>query len=191
VTGPGGGFLRSTPGGSRRSLRGMAAGHRFRVRAAAASVAASFVLVSCASTTPPPQQDDPLDDASTRSTLPSNVGPAGCEPPSAATEIDLGLEVEAASDGDGIWALFEDPDVRSGRPLIVWWRIPGTTALSLVLVGAGDREEEVEGERPDPTLRWARPGDQWVSEVTFPQPGCWRISATRGTVHGDLWVRVG
>ena len=161
-----------------------------RVHRAAATVAVLFVLVACASTTPPPQEADPLDDASTRSTLPSNVGPADCQPPSPTEEIDLGLEVEAASDGEEIWALFEDPDVRFAREVTVWWRIPGRSALSLVLVGAGGREVVVEGERPDPTLRWERPGDQWVSTFSFPQPGCWRISATRGTVHGDAWVRV-
>ena len=161
-----------------------------RVRCAAATVAVSSVLVACASTTPPPQEADPLDDASTRSTLPSNVGPAECQPPSPVVETDLGLEVEVASSDEQIWALFEDPDVRSGSEVTVWWRIPGTSALSLVLVGTGGREVAVQGERPDPTLGWERPGDQWVSTFSFPQPGCWRISATRGRVHGDAWVRV-
>ena len=156
----------------------------------AATVAVAFVLVGCAQTPSPPQADDPLDDASSRSTLPSNVGPADCAPASPLQEMDLGLEVEVASDGVDIWALFTDPEVRSGTPLTVWWTIPGTAELHLVLVGAGDREIEIRGVRPDPTLEWARPGDQWVSTITFPQPGCWRISATRGTVHGDTWIRV-
>ena len=161
-----------------------------RTRLAIATLVAVVSLSACASTDAPPERADPLDEASSRSTLPSNVGPAGCDPPSPARRIDLGLEVEAATDREGIWALFVDPEIRSGRPLTVWWRIPGTAALDLVLVGTGDREEPVEDERPDPSLGWARPGDQWVSEITFPQPGCWRISASRGSVHGDVWVRV-
>lgn len=161
-----------------------------RARLATASVVAAFMLLGCASTEAPPQRADPLDDATTRSTLPSNVGPAGCEPPSPAHAIDLGVEVQAASDGDEIFALFEDTEIRSDRPLTVWWRIPGTSALDLALVGTGGREEAVDGEHPDPTLGWARPGDQWVSEITFPQPGCWRISASRGSVHGDVWIHV-
>lgn len=167
----------------------MAAGRWFRTRLAAASVAASLVLLTCASPPPPPEVSDPLDEASSRSTLPSNVGAADCDPPSDAREIDLGLEIRAATDADEIWALVENLPVRSGKELTVWWRIPGVSALDVVLVGA-DREVEIEDERPDPTLGWARPGDQWVSTITFPVPGCWRISATRGTVHGDVWVRV-
>ena len=163
---------------------------RLRARVAAASVAAVLTLLACGSSDAPPQLADPLDEASSRSTLPSNVGPANCDPPSPANEIDLGLEVEAASDHVAIWALFEGGGIRSGQPLTVWWRIPGTAALELVLIGDGGREESVEGARPDPSLGWARPGDQWVSEITFPQPGCWRISASRGSVHGDVWVRV-
>jgi hypothetical protein len=169
----------------------MTAGRCARARLAVASVAASFVLLACASTSPPPQASDPLDDASSRSTLPSNVGPADCDPPSPAREIDLGLEVELATHSGEIWALFEDDVVRSGDDVTVWWRIPGKTALELVLVGTGEREVAVDGERPDPTLGWDRPGDQWVATFAFPQPGCWRISATRGTVHGDAWIRVG
>jgi hypothetical protein len=183
-------LLRSTRPGSRRNLNGMSTRRSARRHRVVATFAASFVLVACASTPPPPQEADPLDDASTRSTLPSNVGPTDCSPPSSAREIDLGLEVELASTGEPIWALFEDPDVRSGREVTVWWRIPGKTALSVVLVGGGGREVVVNGEHPDPTLRWPRTGDQWVSTFSFPEPGCWRISATRGTVHGDAWIRV-
>ena len=171
--------------------RGIAAGRSARRILVATCVVACFTLSACASAPGPPEAGDPLDDASSRSTLPSNVGPVDCDPPSPAREINLGLEVEVATHTQEIWALFEDPDVRSGREVTVWWRIPGTAALQLVLVGTGDREVALDGERPDPTLRWARPGDQWVSTFTFPQPGCWRISATRGTVHGDAWVRVG
>ena len=168
----------------------MARRRSVRVRSHLAAVATVFVLLGCASTSAPPQVRDPLDEASSRSTLPSNVGPTDCAPASRAREIDLGLEVRAASDGDEIWALFEAPEVRSGAPLTVWWRIPGTATLDLVLVGTSDREVTVDGERPDPTLDWARAGDQWVSVLTFPQPGCWRISATRGAVHGDVWIDV-
>jgi hypothetical protein len=169
----------------------MSAALRFRLPARATTLVALCMLGSCASAPAPPQASDPIDDASSRSTLPSNVGPADCAPPSAAAEIDQGLEVEVASEGTEIWALFEEPDVRAGTPLSVRWRIPGRSALELVLVGPGDREIAVDGERPDPALGWERRGDPWLSEITFPQPGCWRISATRGAVHGDLWVNVG
>lgn len=180
---------RSTHAGSGRSLKVMSPSGSGSVARAAAVATLSLALVACGTTPSPPEAADPLDEASSRSTLPSNVGPANCAPPSPAREIDLGLEVAVATDVGEIWALFRDPDVRSGEPLTVWWKIPGTAELDLVLVG-GEREVAVAHTRPDPTLRWPRPGDQWVSTITFPQPGCWRISATRGTVHGDAWIRV-
>ena len=167
----------------RRSLR--------HVRVAAASLVAVFSLLSACAGSPPPPGSDPLQGASTRSTLPSNVGPADCDPPSTTREVDLGLEAEAATLQGEIWALFASrAPLRAGQELIVWWHIPGTSALQIVLVGAGDREVLIEDARPDPTLEWDRPGDQWVSTIAFPQPGCWRISATRGETHGDIWVRV-
>lgn len=136
------------------------------------------------------EDQDPLARASSISDLPSNVGPANCAPPSPIKQIDLGLEVEGTGDGVEVWGLFEGPDgLRSGQDIRTWWRIDGSRELDLVLIGS-DREIEVEGERPDPTLAWSRPGDQWVSSITFPRPGCWRISVTRGESHGDVWVQV-
>jgi len=162
-----------------------------RARHVAAFLAACSVLLTACASSPPPSTQDPLQGATSRSTLPPNVGPSDCQPPSPQTEIDLGTEVEAASDGGEIWALFEtNSPLRSGVDLTVWWRITGRGVLELVLVGSGDREIRVEGPRPDPSLGWSRPGDQWTSTVSFPQPGCWRISASRGGAHGDIWLQV-
>ena len=121
----------------RRSLR--------HVRVAAASLVAVFSLLSACAGSPPPSGSDPLQGASTRSTLPSNVGPADCDPPSTTREVDLGLEAEAATLQGEIWALFASrAPLRAGQELVVWWHIPGTTALQIVLVGAGDREVVIE-----------------------------------------------
>jgi hypothetical protein len=163
-----------------------------RPRLTAVLVVASFMLLAACASSPPPQAQDPLEGASVRSTVPPNVGPADCSPPSPVEPIDLGLEVRAAATGGEVWALFQDTsELRSGREITVWWRIGGRRGLDLVLLGSGDREVAAPDPRPDPTLGWARPGDQWVGTITFPQPGCWRISATRsGAVHGDVWVQV-
>jgi hypothetical protein len=153
------------------------------------TVCASLAVPACGGPDLPEHQD-PLARASSISTLPSNVGPADCRPPSPAVQIDLGLEIHGAGERTDVWALFESAEpLRSGQAIRAWWRVAGSHALELVLVGA-DGEIPVENARPDPTLPWKRPGDQWVSTVTFPQPGCWRISVTRGDAHGDVWVRV-
>jgi hypothetical protein len=163
-----------------------------RPRLTAVVFAASFMLLPACASSPPPQAQDPLEGATVLSTVPPNVGPSKCSPPSEIEEIDLGLEVRAASIGGDVWALFQDAsELRSGREITVWWRIGGRSGLDLVLLGTGGREVPAPDPRPDPTLGWARPGDQWVGTITFPQPGCWRISATRSSgVHGDVWVQV-
>ena len=159
-----------------------------RIRVAI-TVCACFVMSACGG--PDLTEDqDPLARASSISTLPSNVGPSDCQPPSPAEQTDLGLEVRGAGDRSGVWALFESADpLRSGQDIRTWWRVAGSHELELVLVGS-DREIPIENARPDPTLPWSRPGDQWLSTVNFPQPGCWRISVTRGGGHGDVWVQV-
>jgi hypothetical protein len=160
-------------------------------RAGVAVVAcASLALTTCGGPNLTEDQD-PLARASSISNLPSNVGPANCQPPSPADQIDLGLEIHGAGDRVDVWALFEtEAPLRSGQEIRTWWRVGGSRALELVLVGA-NREIPVEGARPDPTLPWNRPGDQWLSTIEFPQPGCWRISVARGEAHGDVWVDVG
>jgi len=163
-----------------------------RARHVAVWLAACSTLLTACASSPPPSTQDPLQGATSRSTLPPNVGPADCQPPSPQSRIDLGIETQAASDGGEIWALFDtEPPLRSGTDLTVWWRMAGRQALELVLVGAGDREVPVADPQPDPSLGWSRPGDQWKSTISFPQPGCWRISATRDSEHGDIWVQVG
>jgi hypothetical protein len=156
---------------------------------AAMTVCASLAVSACGGPNLTEDQD-PLARASSISTLPSNVGPADCRPPSPAEQIDLGLEVHGTGDRSDVWVLFESAEpLRSGQSIRAWWHVAGSHELELVLVGS-DREIPVGDARPDPTLPWNRPGDQWLSTVNFPQPGCWRISVTRGDAHGDVWVQV-
>jgi hypothetical protein len=166
-----------------------------RVRRAGPAMAWAGLFALCLSCGGPslPTDQDPLARASSISTVPPNVGPANCEPPSSPSQIRGGAEIRAWTEGgDDVWALIvgaPDP-IRSGQALEVWWRIGGRGELKLVLIGPKAREENVEGAVPDPTLGWSRPGDEWRSTIQFPQPGCWRISATRGSTHGDIWLRV-
>lgn len=87
--------------------------------------------------------------------------------------------------------MFDTRDVvRAGQATTVWWRVPGDHALRLTLVGPGDRVVAVSGARPEPLQGWDRPGEPWVSELTFPQPGCWMVHVQRGGRRGDLWLQV-
>lgn len=164
-------------------------------RRAGLAVAWAGLFALCLSCGGPslPTDQDPLARASSISTVPPNVGPVNCDPPSTPTRKPFGTEIRAWTEGpDQVWALLvgaTDP-IRSGQALEVWWRIGGRGELKLVLIGPNAREENVEGAVPDPTMNWDRPGDEWRSTIVFPQPGCWRISATRGNVHGDVWLSI-
>jgi hypothetical protein len=137
---------------------------------------------------------DPLVNASPEQTVPPLVegSPGGCSPGSPTTALDLGLETEGtSSNGKPVWALFQVEDtIPPGQLVTVWWRVGGDHALRLTLVGDDDRMESVSGARPGPLEGWDRPGEPWVSEISFPQPGCWRIYIQRGALAGDVFVEV-
>lgn len=160
-------------------------------RAVAVMATAAFVMTACGDTDVP-RGSDPIASASSIVTLPPTIGPAGCDPGSPASVLDAGLEVEGAVEGsDELWALFEgDGTVGSGELVDVYWRIGGDKGLRITLVGPNDRIATVPAPRPQPHPEWDRPGEPWVSSVTFPQSGCWRVYVERARVQGDLWLVV-
>ena len=137
---------------------------------------------------------DPLQGATSISTLPPTVGPANCQPPSPTAAVAGGTEVRGAGAGGfTAYALFEDgfPPTAS-TDLEVWWRVSGDHDLKLTLVDGDGREVKIGSVYPDPSRRgWTREGDPWHSTIRFPQTGCWRIVVERGTGrNADLWVNV-
>jgi hypothetical protein len=136
---------------------------------------AAGVLAACGPGVP--EVDDPLAGASTGTVpLPSNVGPADCNPSSPARTLpDGATEIEGAAEGPRatLWARLPGgapPPV--GTEFRVVWRIPGSSQLRLA---AG----------------WTRPGDAWTSTFVLPSAGCWRVNAQRGELHGDIWFAAG
>lgn len=138
---------------------------------------------------------DPIPAASSVvSTPPPMPGGRSCTNPSPLRPVAHGLEVQGAMRGGGVFsALFSDVDtLTAGTPITTYWRIGGARALQIVLVGPADRIVPVSGVRPGVApFTWNRPGEPWQSELTFPQPGCWRVYVARGSADGELWVRVG
>ncbi len=102
------------------------------------------------------------------------------------------VEVRGSSDQGKLWALiFQKPGdpIRAGKQVKIVWRMTGTGNLSLVAVDTtGQVNPGVLGAHG--TSTWDRPGDEWGSLFTFPQPGCWDIHAERTSVTGDVWLAV-
>lgn len=157
-----------------------------------AALATALVVLTACGDTDVPRGADPIGSASRVVTLPPTIGPVGCEPGSPASTLGDGLEVEGEVKGrDELWALFEgDGTVGWGVPVDVYWRIGGDKGLRITLIGPNDRIASVPAPHPQPHPEWDRPGEPWVSSITFPQPGCWRVYVERSRVQGDLWLTV-
>ena len=141
-----------------------------------------------------PESQDPIVGASTApgQTLPSPVGPVNCLPVSPVRKIADAAEIQGrGADGTTLWALVpRGVPIASGEQVTIVWRMPGVSRLALTAVAPGGEQIEASLVVLDPGVDWSRPGDAWSSRFTFPEPGCWRISARRGAVHGDVWLRV-
>jgi hypothetical protein len=158
----------------------------------AVSTAALLVLPACRGASVP-SGSDPIADASVVVTVPPTIGPSGCDPSSRTRQLEAGLEVKGTIDVDDedLWALFEtQASIPAGQPVDVYWRIGGDKALRISLVGVNDQVVTVPAPIPTPHPDWDRPGEPWMSTITFPQPGCWRVFVERSKREGDLWVVV-
>lgn len=165
----------------------------FGARRAVVLLATALLALSACGGTDVPRGADPIASTAVAPTMPPTIGPVGCDPPSPSSQLEAGLEVEGTVEGgnDELWALFEtDGPIASGAPTDVYWRIGGEKALRITLVGPNDRIASVPAPRPQPHPDWDRPGEPWVSVISFPQPGCWRVFVERSRRQGDLWVQV-
>ena len=163
-----------------------------RVRIAAAA-AALVVLASCSGGPSITTGSDVLPGASTvaATTPPGIPGRFSCDAPSPATTTVHGLQVQGAlRGGDPFYVLFDGVDaIDTGTALTTYFRIDGGGALHVVLVGPSDRIVRATGVRPGvPSYAWDRPGEPWRGTLTFPEPGCWRIFVTRGSLDGEAWI---
>jgi len=74
-------------------------------------------------------------------------------------------------------------------PLKWIWRMTGTGALRIVAIApSGMRVNPVWGPDRHGGSNWAHPGAEWGTGWFFWERGCWRIHATRGKTHGDVFL---
>jgi hypothetical protein len=130
-----------------------------------------------------------------------SVTNAVCEPDTTEEEPILGPEAQASSDhGIEVWALFfASYPIPEGEPI----RIPQDSEIKIVWRVTGSGELAIEAAGPDglaiapdwgPDLHsgsnWERPGDEWGTGWTFPEPGCWTLLLQRGEAQALLSVDI-
>jgi hypothetical protein len=103
------------------------------------------------------------------------------------------LEIQGSMKSDGeMWALlfFETAHAKEDEKIV--WRI----------TGAGE-EFRAQAQNEDGTIilpvwgpdyhggsNWERPGQEWGTGFNFPEPGCWKITVTRGETTGEIALDV-
>jgi hypothetical protein len=76
-------------------------------------------------------------------------------------------------------------------PLKWIWRMTGTGPFRIVAIAPrGMRVNPVWGPDRHGGSNWTHPGAEWGTGWFFWEQGCWRIHATRGKTHGDVFVQL-
>jgi hypothetical protein len=134
-------------------------------------------------------------------------GRPGCRPPSPALPFGGNRnapEVKGTAKNVSLWALSFLPERASwidprvlrldgvrGKQLKIVWRMTGRGRFRLLATGPGGlRVRPFWGPQRHVSSTWTRPGDEWGSGFVLPKKGCWRLRATRGASHGDVWLVV-
>ena len=79
--------------------------------------------------------------------------------------------------------------VSQPQPLKWIWRMTGTGSLRIFATApSGTRVNPVWGPDRHTGSNWVHPGGEWGTGWFFWEKGCWRIHATRGKTHGDVFV---
>lgn len=127
--------------------------------------------------------------------------PTTAECAAAVVEPDRGdgTEARAVATGDAtVWALFvTTTPMEFGGPVHVSvddevkivWRATGTGPFVVVAQGPdGQRLDPDWGPELHTGSNWLRPGQEWGTGWTIPEPGCWTFSVIRDDVRARLGV---
>jgi hypothetical protein len=76
-------------------------------------------------------------------------------------------------------------------PLKWIWRMTGTGPFRIFAIApSGTRVNPVWGPDRHGGSNWNHPGGEWGTGWFFWEQGCWRIHATRGKTHGDVFLQL-
>ena len=117
-----------------------------------------------------------------------------CQPSQIQKSENSFAEIQGTMNSDGeLWALLFFEEAHANEDLKIAWRITGT-----------GEEFQAEAQNEDGTITalpvwgpeyhggssWERPGQEWGTGFSFPEPGCWTIKVTRGATTGEIMLDV-
>ncbi|MEZ5411603.1 MAG: hypothetical protein R2761_26455 [Acidimicrobiales bacterium] len=78
-----------------------------------------------------------------------------------------------------------------GQPVKIVWRMTGTGDLAASATSPTGRDLPLTfGPEMHAGSTYDRPGDEWGTGYTFPEPGCWTLHLQRDDAQGDVWLVV-
>ncbi len=119
--------------------------------------------------------------------------PAACQPSRIQTSKIEFPEIQGTMSTKGeMWALLFFDKAYAKEDLKIVWRITGSGKQFTVQARNEDGTIVFPTWGPDDhgSSTWERPGYEWGTGFNFPQPGCWTLTATRGTTKGEIRLDV-
>jgi hypothetical protein len=112
-----------------------------------------------------------------------------CQP--SQTQISkIGIpEIQGSMSSDGqMWALLFFDKAHAKEDVKIVWKITGTGKEFVVQARHEDGTVVAPIWGPDDhsDSNWDHPGYEWGTGFNFPTPGCWTLTATRGTTNGEI-----
>ena len=98
-------------------------------------------------------------------------------------------EIQGTMSSEGeMWALLFFDKAYAKTDLKIVWRMTGSAPKFTVVARQDDGTviSPIWGPEDHGGSTWKRPGYEWGTGFNFPKPGCWTLTATRGTTIGEI-----
>jgi hypothetical protein len=116
-----------------------------------------------------------------------------CQPSRIQTSKDSFPEIQGTMSSDGeMWALLFFGEAHAKEDIKIVWRITGE-GTDFIVQGKHEDGTVISptwGPEPHEDSTWDRPGSEWGTGFNFPKPGCWTLTATRGTTIGEIRLNI-
>ncbi len=129
----------------------------------------------------------------TETPRPSPAATAGCTSDEWMPSSAGGYETQGEPVSAGLWVLILTgslQDVVAGRSIKIIVKMTGSGALVIgATLGSAQLTPETAPQRHTGS-NWDRPGPEWGTSWVFPTSGCWKVQASTGSHHADVWLKV-